>query len=106
MRRNTYRVVLAVCGVLFPVSQGLAQHCSANWTPEYKCLEGCGPCPQVVGNQYRQQQYQLEIQRQQDLRRQQEEAEAERRAKANEADQRGLDAASRGRAGNSPRSGL
>jgi hypothetical protein len=97
MRRNTYRVVLAVCGVFSQVSQGLAQHCSANWTPEYKCLEGCGPCPQVVGNQYRQQQYQLEIQRQQDLRRQQEEAEAERRAKANEADQRGLDAASRGR---------
>jgi hypothetical protein len=67
---------------------------------------GLRSVPQIVGNQYRQQQYQLEIQRQQDLRRQQEEAEAERRAKANEADQRGLDAASRGRAGNSPRSGL
>ena len=96
MRRNIYRVVLAFCSALFPVSQGLAQHCSANWTPEYKCLEGCGPCPRITGNEYRQQQYQLEIQRQQDLRRQQEAAEAERRAKADKADERGLDAAKRG----------
>lgn len=45
MRRNICSGVLIVCNVVFPVSQGLAQHCNPNWTAEYKCMQHCGPCP-------------------------------------------------------------
>jgi hypothetical protein len=45
MRSNTCTSVLAVCLAVFPVSQGLAQHCNPNWTAEYKCMQHCGPCP-------------------------------------------------------------
>jgi len=45
MRRNICSGVLTVCCVAFPVSQGLAQHCSPDWTAEYKCMQHCGPCP-------------------------------------------------------------
>lgn len=36
-------IVLAVGG-LFPHAAH-AQHCQPYWTAEYKCLQGCGPCP-------------------------------------------------------------
>ncbi len=45
MRRYIYSGLLTVCCAVFPVPQGLAQHCNPNWTAEYKCLEHCGPCP-------------------------------------------------------------
>jgi hypothetical protein len=42
-------VFLAI-GALLPQA-GFAQglHCSPDWTPEYKCLEHCGPCPSSGG---------------------------------------------------------
>jgi len=36
-------MVLAVGG-LFPHT-AYAQHCEPYWTAEYKCMQGCGPCP-------------------------------------------------------------
>jgi hypothetical protein len=46
MTRKLSAGVLAVCWVVFFVSQGLAQtqHCQPYWTPQYKCQMGCGPC--------------------------------------------------------------
>jgi hypothetical protein len=40
-------IVLAVGG-LFPHA-AYAQHCEPYWTAEYKCMEGCGPCPSSGG---------------------------------------------------------
>lgn len=100
VRRTIYSGVLIVCCGLFPVSEGLAQlHCSPDWTPEYKCLEHCGPCPTPPGKtrqQQQDQQDQLELQQQLDLRHQREQEEAERKAKADEADAQGLAASKRG----------
>jgi len=43
-------VVGVLCGVLFPGSKLSAQlYCSPDWTPEYKCLEHCGPCAGTSG---------------------------------------------------------
>ncbi|MHB1675233.1 MAG: hypothetical protein ACYCSP_13390 [Acidobacteriaceae bacterium] len=43
-------VVLAVAWAVFPASKGLAQLiCEPGWTPEYNCLEHCGPCPNSGG---------------------------------------------------------
>jgi hypothetical protein len=46
-RRNPFLKVgvLTLCCAVFPASEGFAQHCEANWTAAYKCLEHCGPCP-------------------------------------------------------------
>jgi hypothetical protein len=38
-------IVWVLCCVVLPGSKGFAQlYCSPDWTPEYKCLEHCGPC--------------------------------------------------------------
>jgi hypothetical protein len=37
---------MIVCFAIFPLSDGWAQlYCSPDWTPAYKCMEHCGPCP-------------------------------------------------------------
>ncbi|MHB1745404.1 MAG: hypothetical protein ACYCRE_11655, partial [Acidobacteriaceae bacterium] len=41
---------MAVAWAVFPASKGLAQLiCEPGWTPEYNCLEHCGPCPNSGG---------------------------------------------------------
>jgi hypothetical protein len=35
---------MALCLAVFPVSEGVAQHCEPYWTAAYKCMNGCG-CP-------------------------------------------------------------
>jgi hypothetical protein len=97
MRKHIFCGLLIVCWGVFHVSEGFAQlHCSPLWTPEYKCLEHCGPCPTIAGPPRQQQMYQLELKRQQDLRHQREEEEMELKGKADEADARGLIASNRG----------
>lgn len=49
MRRNICFGVLTACLVVIAVSPGLAQHCQPYWTPEYRCMEGCGGCPTNSG---------------------------------------------------------
>jgi tetratricopeptide (TPR) repeat protein len=49
MRRNICFGVLTACLVVITVSPGLAQHCSPNWTAEYRCMQGCGGCPTNPG---------------------------------------------------------
>lgn len=43
--RRTISCAALVCWLVFPLSQGLAQHCESYWTAEYKCMQHCGPCP-------------------------------------------------------------
>jgi hypothetical protein len=38
-----FHMLLFVGFTIYPVSQASA-HCEDYWTPEYKCLMGCGPC--------------------------------------------------------------
>jgi hypothetical protein len=96
MRRYISFGVLTVCGLAFLVPKGYAQLvCRSYWTAEYKCLEHCGPCPTPAIDWQRQQQAnQLELARQRELQHLQEEA--ERKQKAADADQAGVEAANRG----------
>lgn len=43
-------LVGVLCGIAFSGSEISAQlYCSPDWTPEYKCLEHCGPCGGASG---------------------------------------------------------
>ena len=55
-------IALAVAWAVFPASRGLAQLiCDPGWTPEYKCLEHCGPCPNSGGGAIAQPNFQQQV---------------------------------------------
>src|SRR6202008_1462223 len=45
MRRGASTGFVAVCIAAMPLAPALAQHCSADWTAAYRCMNGCGGCP-------------------------------------------------------------
>lgn len=50
MRFRHMAIVGVLCSIAFPGSEISAQLiCSPDWTPEYKCLEHCGPCGGTSG---------------------------------------------------------
>ena len=56
MNRSKIRLIAYICcllflvGILLPVNVSWAIDCRSYWTAEYKCMEGCGPCPNSSSN--------------------------------------------------------
>lgn len=49
LRTVLWRAVMFLGLAVYPTSQTFAQHCNPAWTAAFKCVQHCGPCPNLPG---------------------------------------------------------